>query len=380
MRNMSNVETKAFGAWTDQTLIPLFSDQEGLGFCQFIFEFTPSAETDRMARVSIKAAESVVRASLAIHGTDDFQRSVGDVLEKIMEEAGARGGQILLIDNRRMEVLNFCEKLGEGVSPVHKKGEEVISYDLIQTWEAVIGVSNELIIMNEQDMSQIEKRNPEWARSMRDHRVRSLMLIPLRRSGRVIGYMYIINFDPERLVETKETVELMSFVLGSEIYNYLLLRQLEDLSLKDTLTGLRNRRAMVRCAEHVMKTPGMEFGIVNLDLNGLKLVNDGEGHEAGDRLLVQAGEILSKVFSQDDLFRIGGDEFVVILSGIDRDVFEQKVQRLRKDMAKNTDVSFAIGKYWSDGSTDINTAFEYADNDMYADKKRFYEEHPRSGH
>ena len=84
---------------------------------------------------------------------------------------------------------SVCEKLGEGVSPVHKKGEEVISYDLIQTWEAVIGVSNELIIMNEQDMSQIEKRNPEWARSMREHRVRSLMLIPLRRSGRVIGYI-----------------------------------------------------------------------------------------------------------------------------------------------------------------------------------------------
>jgi diguanylate cyclase (GGDEF)-like protein len=118
------------------------------------------------------------------------------------------------------------------------------------------------------------------------------------------------------------------------------------------------------------------FGVVNIDLNGLKTVNDVQGHEAGDRLLVQAGEILRKVFYDEDLFRTGGDEFVIITNDISRTTFDIKVERLRKDMLKNADVSFAIGTFWTDGSIDVTTAFRNADEMMYADKEMFYKTHP----
>ena len=171
-------------------------------------------------------------------------------------------------------------------------------------------------------------------------------------------------------------VELMSFVLGSEIYTHMLLQKLEELSQIDTLTGTLNRRAMQNRMKELEMRGNKPFGVVNIDLNGLKVVNDREGHEAGDKLLVQAGELLRKVFYQEDIFRTGGDEFVIITSGIDQETFYRKVKRLRNDVEKNSRVSFAVGEFWSEGGQDIKDVFRFADERMYADKKSFYENHP----
>ncbi len=370
------VETRAMDTWTDQTLIPLESDRDDRGCCQFIFEFTKHAEAERMSAVSVGTANAVIRASLTLLNPADFQTNVREVLRVILEEADAKAAQILLIDRENKTAVDFCRVLSGDARPVFEHGVETISYEVLDSWERMIGVSNAVIIQGEQDFAQIEKENPAWAGSLRMNRVESLVLIPLRRGKDVIGYLYTLNFDTARVVEVKELMELMSLVLGAEIYNYLLLQKLETLSQVDALTGLGNRRAMKKRMELVSRRKNTPFGIVNIDLNGLKVVNDRDGHEAGDRLLIQAGEILRKVFYQEDLFRTGGDEFIVITDTISLDTFYKKLDRLRGDVMKNTAVSFAIGEYWSDGTTDIKTAFRIADERMYADKQVFYEKNP----
>ena len=369
------VEVRGLNAWVDQTLIPLSSDEENIGYCQFIFEYTQNAEADRMASVSMNTAEKAIEASIKLSGAEDIKASVKEVLGLILESAGAKACRVVLIDHDDRKALNYCECVSPDAAPLFARGEEVISYDLILTWEKMIGVSNAVIVKDEQDMAMLAEQNPEWAASMRENNVRTLVLIPLRREKEVIGYLYVINFDVDTVVETKELIELVSFFLGSEIYNHLLLRRLEELSQIDTLTGIKNRRAMSLCMKR-MENDRSPFGVLNIDLNGLKTVNDHDGHDAGDRLLIQAGEILNKVFYQDDLFRTGGDEFIVISRNISRDTFTAKLQRLRSDAEKNGDVSFAIGECWSDGSVDVKTALRYADERMYQDKKAFYDRHP----
>ena len=370
------VETRALHTWTDQTLIPLESDREDRGCCQFIFEFTGEADAERMSAVSVGSAKTVIRASLTLLNPADFQTNVSEVLKVILEEADAKAAQILLIDRENRRAVDFCRVLSADARPVYERAVDTISYELLDSWERMIGVSNAVIIQNEQDYAQIERENPAWAESLRKNRVKSLVLIPLRRGKDVIGYLYALNFDTAKAVEVKELMELMSVVLGVEIYNHLLLQKLEALSQVDTLTGLGNRRAMKKRMGFLSEQKNTSFGVVNIDLNGLKVVNDRDGHEAGDRLLVQAGEILRKVFYQEDLFRTGGDEFIVITGGISRDTFYKKLDRLRGDMLKNASVSFAIGEYWSDGTTDMKSAFRIADERMYADKQHFYEKNP----
>jgi diguanylate cyclase (GGDEF)-like protein len=312
----------------------------------------------------------VIKACIKLMGASDFQTSVGEVLNIILEASAAHAARILLVDHEKRLVTNFC---GRTINDTWAN-PDVLTYDLVQTWESMIGVSNDVIVQNEQDMVALGERNQIWARSMRENHISSLVLIPLRRGKQVVGYMYVVNYDVEKTVEVKELVELMSFFLGSEIYNHILLQKLEELSQVDVLTGAFNRRAMINRMKEISASR-CPYGVISIDLNGLKTVNDNEGHEAGDRLLIQAGELFRKVFYQDDVFRTGGDEFVIICKDMDQETFNRKVQRLNMNVEKNG-VACAVGCYWSDGGTDMKTSFRYADEMMYADKKAFYDRYP----
>lgn len=369
------VETKALGTWTDQTLIPLRSPRQGIGYCQFIFEFTQTAEPERMASVSAGTSALVIKACLELMSANDFQDSVGAVLGDVLNASRAQACRIMLVDHNRREAINFCERTVPGVW-TERTETDVISYELVQSWERMIGVSNALIVKDEHDFAQLEQENPCWAASMREIGVTSLVLIPLRRSAAVVGYLYVVNFDVSRVVEIKELLELLSYFLASEIANHLLLRRLDEMSHIDALTGLNNRNAMIRRVRELKDTPDAPVGIVNLDLNGLKTVNDKQGHDAGDRLLARAGELLCEVFDREDMFRTGGDEFIVIISGIGKKNFEDKVERLRTAAAEHGGVSFAAGACWTERADDLQNAFYTADERMYEDKTNYYKEHP----
>ncbi len=125
--------------------------------------------------------------------------------------------------------------------------------------------------------------------------------------------------------------------------------------------------------EQLVKAP---FGIIFADLNGLKLCNDKGGHEEGDRLLVNAAALLKKHFANDEIYRSGGDEFVVIVSGCTKEDFEKRVQALKKESSYGNTVSFAVGSFWSDRSEKLRECMHKADEAMYEDKKEFYRQHP----
>jgi len=368
------VETRAFNSWTDQTLIPLASEDETTGYCQFAFEFTESADAGRMAAVSVNTAETVIEACIRLMGTTDITTSTEETLDVILKKSGAKAARIMLMNHEQKRAVLFCEKM-KGSFP-SRQDPDVITYNLIRTWEDMIGVSNAVIIRDEQDMEALEEKNPVWAASMRDNNVRSLVLVPLRKEKKVMGYLYVVNFDTSKVVEVKELVELMSFFIGSELYNHLLRQRLEDLTRKDVLTGVYNRRAMIQQISALSEErPRLSYGIVNIDLNGLKIVNDEKGHEAGDRLLIETAEMLGKLFYQDDIFRTGGDEFVILTKRITRDTFVRKIEKLKTTAEKNG-ISIAVGGFWSNGAEDLMQAFRVADEKMYEDKKKFYDKHP----
>lgn len=141
-------------------------------------------------------------------------------------------------------------------------------------------------------------------------------------------------------------------------------------SVTDELTGLYNRRGFVKRAEQELAAlresdrPGL---CLFLDLDGLKAVNDTEGHDAGDQLLVDAAAVLQRLFRADDVIaRIGGDEFAVFVSGY-ADV-DRVLERLRDQEGR---VRFSVGTAVFDPGLpqSLYDLLGVADADMYDDKR-----------
>jgi diguanylate cyclase (GGDEF)-like protein len=109
-------------------------------------------------------------------------------------------------------------------------------------------------------------------------------------------------------------------------------RQLTELALTDPLTGLANRRAMLDSLRHELAAATRQsqpLVLLCLDLDGFKAVNDTHGHDAGDRVLVQAAQALRQTLRASDIaVRMGGDEFAAILPGATLELAREVVLRL----------------------------------------------------
>jgi diguanylate cyclase (GGDEF)-like protein len=118
------------------------------------------------------------------------------------------------------------------------------------------------------------------------------------------------------------------------------------------------------------------YAVIFADLNGLKRVNDEKGHSSGDRLLRTASAILSQIFYDCDVYRAGGDEFMLIAQGIDEAELKTRLVQLDEKSAIDSDVNFAVGYYFVSNGEDIRMAMKNADEKMYINKKEFYNMHP----
>jgi len=159
-------------------------------------------------------------------------------------------------------------------------------------------------------------------------------------------------------------------------------KQMEEwlryLNMHDKPTGLYNRNYFEEEMQRLQSGRFDPVGIVVSDIDGLKLVNDSLGHDAGDRLLAAAARILMKCFRDSDVVaRIGGDEFAVLLPNCSPEVVENACQRIKETLVEYRQshppipISLSVG--WAvkmNASKSMWEVFKEADNHMYAEKPK----------
>ncbi len=145
----------------------------------------------------------------------------------------------------------------------------------------------------------------------------------------------------------------------------------------DALTGVKNKHAYVdfelRINEMIEEDATPEFAIVVFDLNGLKYINDTYGHQAGDQFIKDGCAIICSIFKHSPVYRVGGDEFAVIVQGLDYDNIEALMSQVHDINVKNNEegkVVIAAGMArFSSNDRRVATVFERADARMYENKK-----------
>nr|WP_320146888.1 HD domain-containing phosphohydrolase [uncultured Anaeromusa sp.] len=156
--------------------------------------------------------------------------------------------------------------------------------------------------------------------------------------------------------------------------------QLRIYSEKDALTGLANRSRFERLRQELAEMPQGTLGVLAIDVNDLKLVNDLEGHEAGDELLRRVSSVLQSVFGEAELLaRIGGDEFVALYCDEPEELMQQKAKLLAQE-AEAARVSLSVGWAWGDLlQITSQSLLQAADSAMYAEKYKFSSRYEQGG-
>lgn len=362
-------------------LLPLGSDDESIAYCTFTQVLLPKSDDNLMSmNISQEAAVDVIDTCIKLRGDRPFHETMQEVVEDIREICSADFCCVLLMD----ETQRTCSVLGQAKAPdsdldwMDNQLDDDF-YDLAETWLDTMNDSYCLVISDEKDMDYIRERNPKWYDSLTHAGVEHLVIFPLISQGHFLGYIWAINFDTEDTLRIKDTLELTTYFIASEIASNRFIDQLQALSKIDMLTGVMNRNAMNNRVASLSEAAGdapCPKGIVFADMNGLKYVNDSQGHMAGDLLLKNAAMILQSTFVGDEIYRVGGDEFTVLLHETDQEDMQQKIADIKKKSAMFENVSFAAGCAVIDSGEEIRDAMADADARMYEDKDTFYRSEP----
>lgn len=209
-----------------------------------------------------------------------------------------------------------------------------------------------------------------------------------------LSYRLAVNDDDPRYVQMKAAIvyekdgrrlvvgvnDIDAQVRQEEEYGRRLAQARIEANI-DSLTGVKNRNAYriyeERLNAQIEVDRAPEFAIVILDVNDLKVVNDTEGHKAGDQFLRDACKIICTTFKRSPVFRVGGDEFAVLAQGEDYTNLDDLIGQMNthnEESIGNGGIVIALGMSRYDHDEKVSNVYERADQTMYENKKDLKEE------
>lgn len=250
--------------------------------------------------------------------------------------------------------------------------------------DAVFSVVGENVVVNPE--FETRKLVPQLMQDSKNH---IYMFLPLHEEEYNMGYL-IFTDDLEKIKEDlmlRKYLERVNLILGSYLRDLrvdVLHHRLLDMTETDALTHVKNRTAYKGREEKIQKklqnNEELAFAVAVFDINNLKKINDSLGHEAGDEYIVNSCAMICRIFKKSAVYRIGGDEFAVVLEGEDYNSREELMSEVQSSMAKlqsselpeQKRVSVAAGMAVYDRNTDkeYGQVFNRADARMYENKAR----------
>lgn len=303
-----------------------------------------------------------------LYAVDNLDQTINAVLTQIGEFLVSDRAYVFEIKDELMN--NTHEWTAPGISPQLEKLQQ-LDLSLISDWLPFFE-KNDCIIID--DVEQLQKTNPAAYATLHAQEITSLIAAPIFLDNKLAGYIGIDNYDSEKIKNSSYLLLPMSIFLSYAIRHRNHVDMLHRLSYHDLLTNALNRNAFMDVLSQFRPGQYASAGIIYIDINGMKEINDFYGHHQGDKILITTVAKVFNLFKPDELFRIGGDEFVIITYDLTETDFYEKFNLLRNIFCKKTNLPFSIatGSCWVKSPSDLNSLLQQADSAMYTDKKKFY--------
>ncbi len=301
----------------------------------------------------------------AVSATDP-ENSIKSILEYFGNEF--HSDHVFLYENRNDGTYHLTYEWfnkNSPARPVHTP--DISSGDMIERLYEDFKKEHRLIV---DDSEATREMYPDLYKLMKKAYVRNMVAGPLEVGANLTGLLGIEDVPPEDCAEIAEIMWLVSYFVSQLIIQRDEKRNLERMSYIDSLTGARNRRSLDEFEAAV--TGVYPYGYIMCDINGLKMTNDTVGHEEGDELIKDVAESLTTVFGHDQVFRMGGDEFVVYSLTDTEESFRSQIFRARSLISNKHRSAAMGGVFVTDGSMDTAEIKRQAEELMYAEKEEYY--------
>ena len=190
----------------------------------------------------------------------------------------------------------------------------------------------------------------------------------------------------EEPIEGSDTISTISEkirVMQKKLKRYM--DYVHEQAFTDPMTGVGNKTSYLSRVKELnaeINAGVASFAIVVFDVNGLKSTNDNYGHECGDRIITDASAVICRVFPKEQIYRIGGDEFIALSNSATEKVLEGKYRQLTQTIAEfnRSEKKYAMTLSFSWGGAvyrpgqdaDVKAVFKRADEEMYRNKNDYY--------
>ena len=299
---------------------------------------------------------------------DDFTAAVNSVLTTILEHYDADRTYIFEFQWKENLIRNTYEICRDGITP-QIENLQTVPIDVVARWVDSFEdqEENTIILIGDVDALKDDPTRRLEYDCLHPQGIKSLIAVPIFINGKLYGFLGIDN--PRSHKDALTLLTQLTYIIANELQKRLLIEALTKKSYQDPLTGLNNLLAYDEMLEHLH---GKEFpvGVGFLDINGLKWINDMLSHDMGNKVIQKICTILNEHIEQQYIYRISGDEFVIIWPDVDYKVFMSAAKKLEAALFAEKNIA-SFGFVWGK-EEDTGIAVRKAEKAMRTAKNKFY--------
>ena len=311
-------------------------------------ELTEKLEEEELLLECVKLLQAQTPADITIE----------NVLELFVQYHDAERGYLFEINRDSNTISNTVEWCIEGVK-AQKNDLQKLPISYFEEWFDDYEKDGVVVIKS---VARIPKNSIKYA-ILKDNNIKSLITAGIKDSdGNVVGFIGVD--EPKKHKDNLTHLPVLGKFVSTFLSERYRIENLNRLSYYDTLTGAKNRHSYSEELANIDKEDITSLGIIYVDVRCLDSYNDMYGYTYGDTILIEIATLLSEFYSSN-IFRVGGDEFIVLCKNMEEIEFEKKAQLVQDAIASLNEIDIFMGYTWND-AIDITI-----DKDTFARGQRY---------